>query len=292
MSEMNVRTNLNNLLVISIFLLGLPGYAGGQTTDPMPADGARYVDSEVELRWSCSLDVSLYYVYFGENSDDVSNGTGGTLQGSQTAASFAVGSPGHPYPDGLVPGATYYWRIDAVESGRAATLHKGDVWSFTVAPRTANDPSPADGGKSANLNVVLSWGKGVGAQWHEIYFGENFADVDAGTGGTYKLSVSATVSIYITGSLQAGKVYYWRIDEVEADGTIHKGDIWSFTAAAQVWAFPDAEGWAASTPGGRGGTIIRVTNLNADGSGSFAEAVAAPGPRSRAALIFPMIPPP
>ncbi len=44
-------------------------------------------------------------------------------------------------------------------------------------------------------------------------------------------------------------------------------------------AFPDAVGWAACTPGGRGGRIIRVTNLNADGPGSFAEAVRAGGPR-------------
>ena len=265
---------------MSVFLLGLPGYAGGQTAaNPVPADGARYVDPEVELRWPRSLDVSAYYVYFGENSADVNDGTGGTFQGSQTKTSFVVGSPGHPYPDGLVPGTTYYWRIDAVVAGRATTIHKGDVWSFTVAPNTAHDPSPADGGKSANLNVVLSWEKGVGAEWHDIYFGENFADVDAGTGGTYKLSMRATGSIYITGPLQVGKVYYWRVDEIEADGTIHKGDVWSFTAGAQVWAFPDAEGWAASTPGGRGGKIIRVINLNADGSGSFAAAVAASGPR-------------
>lgn len=44
-------------------------------------------------------------------------------------------------------------------------------------------------------------------------------------------------------------------------------------------AFPGAMGWAAQTPGGRGGRIIRVTTLAAKGPGSFAEAVAAKGPR-------------
>jgi hypothetical protein len=44
-------------------------------------------------------------------------------------------------------------------------------------------------------------------------------------------------------------------------------------------AFPGAVGWAGETPGGRGGRIVRVTNLNAEGTGSFAEAVAAKGPR-------------
>jgi pectate lyase len=44
-------------------------------------------------------------------------------------------------------------------------------------------------------------------------------------------------------------------------------------------AFPGAQGWAAHTPGGRGGRIIRVTTLEASGPGSFAEALAASGPR-------------
>lgn len=44
-------------------------------------------------------------------------------------------------------------------------------------------------------------------------------------------------------------------------------------------AFPGAQGWAAHTPGGRGGKIIRVTTLKAEGPGSFAEAVKTPGPR-------------
>jgi len=48
---------------------------------------------------------------------------------------------------------------------------------------------------------------------------------------------------------------------------------------SQQLAFPGAMGWAASTPGGRGGRIIKVTNLNPDGPGSFVAAVQAKGPR-------------
>ncbi|WP_216961443.1 hypothetical protein [Lysobacter sp. MMG2] len=44
-------------------------------------------------------------------------------------------------------------------------------------------------------------------------------------------------------------------------------------------AFPGAQGWAAHTPGGRGGQVIRVTTLAASGPGSFAQALATPGPR-------------
>ncbi|HYE44653.1 MAG TPA: pectate lyase [Caulobacter sp.] len=44
-------------------------------------------------------------------------------------------------------------------------------------------------------------------------------------------------------------------------------------------AFPGALGWAARTPGGRGGQILRVTTLAADGPGSFRAAVETKGPR-------------
>jgi pectate lyase len=45
-------------------------------------------------------------------------------------------------------------------------------------------------------------------------------------------------------------------------------------------AFPGAVGWAAQTPGGRGGRIIKVTSLAADGPGSLRAAVAEKGPRT------------
>src|SRR5687767_14505140 len=50
-------------------------------------------------------------------------------------------------------------------------------------------------------------------------------------------------------------------------------------ASGKELAFPGAEGWAAFTPGGRGGKIIRVTTLEASGPGSFLEALNTRGPR-------------
>jgi pectate lyase len=48
---------------------------------------------------------------------------------------------------------------------------------------------------------------------------------------------------------------------------------------AEPLAFPGALGWAAKTPGGRGGAVIRVINLNPEGPGSFRAAVETKGPR-------------
>jgi len=51
------------------------------------------------------------------------------------------------------------------------------------------------------------------------------------------------------------------------------------TAAETPLAFPGAMGAAATTPGGRGGEIVRVTTLAPNGPGSFLEAVKKTGPR-------------
>ena len=49
--------------------------------------------------------------------------------------------------------------------------------------------------------------------------------------------------------------------------------------AGELPSFPGAEGFGAVAVGGRGGKVIKVTNLNARGPGSFAAAAGAEGPR-------------
>src|SRR5262245_46231734 len=44
-------------------------------------------------------------------------------------------------------------------------------------------------------------------------------------------------------------------------------------------AFPGAVGWARTTAGGRGGQILRVTNLAINGPGSLTDALLTSGPR-------------
>ncbi|PPJ41433.1 MULTISPECIES: pectate lyase [unclassified Pseudoxanthomonas] len=54
----------------------------------------------------------------------------------------------------------------------------------------------------------------------------------------------------------------------------------AWAADTRPLAFPGAQGSAAHTPGGRGGTVLRVTTLAAEGPGSLKAALMAKGPRT------------
>jgi len=198
--------------------------------NPNPADDAILRDTWVSISWTAGDYAASHDVYLGENFDDVAAGTGDTFQGNQAGTYFTIGFPGFLYPDGLVPGTTYYWRIDEI-GAKGTTKYKGPVWSFTIAPKTGYDPEPADGTEFVDPNVVLSWKPGFGAMLHHIYFGDNFANVNDGTGNTYKGPVG--FSKYTPGTLGLGKAFYWRVDEFDGFAT-YKGDVWGFTTPGAV----------------------------------------------------------
>jgi hypothetical protein len=194
---------------------------------PNPPDGGLHADTWVTLSWRAGDFAVSHDVYLGENFDDVNNGTGGTFRGNQTGTFYVAGFPGFAYPNGLVPGTTYYWRIDEVNAADPNSPWKGKIWRFTVPPKKAYNPSPADGAKFIDATATtLSWTAGFGAKLHTVYFGDNFDTVSNAAGGLPQ----APTSYSPAGPLKQDTTYYWRVDEFDAAAT-HKGDIWSFTTA-------------------------------------------------------------
>jgi len=192
---------------------------------PTPADGAYFENTWGNLFWKPGAFAVSHDLYMGENLYDVDNGTGDTFVGNQSTMDIIVGFPGFPFPDGLVPGTTYYWRIDEVNEKEPNSPWKGDIWSFSVPPRTAYAPIPADGGESVALDVELNWTGGFEAKLHTVYFGDNFDDVSNAAGGALLGDPFFTPP----GPLEFAKTYYWRVDEFDPPFT-HKGEVWSFTA--------------------------------------------------------------
>jgi hypothetical protein len=101
--------------------------------NPSPADEASYGNTWAMLEWSPGAFAASHDVYFGDNYEDVNAGAESTFVGNQTETFVVVGVSGSPFPDGLVPGTTYYWRIDEVNVLDPDSPWKGSVWSFTVA---------------------------------------------------------------------------------------------------------------------------------------------------------------
>jgi hypothetical protein len=197
--------------------------ASNKAANPTPVDGGINATTWGSLGWLAAPSAVSHDVYFGESLADVEAGTGDTFRGNLVDTFLFFGIFGYPYPDGLVPGTRYYWRIDEVAAD--GTKETGDVWSFLVPPKSAYEPNPVDDSKFVDPDVILTWTPGHGAVFHTVYFGDDFDTVSNATGAAQSGSVK-----YDPGTLDREKTYYWRVDE--SDGTnLYKGDVWSFRTA-------------------------------------------------------------
>jgi len=230
---------------IKIFLNAVKYMTGAasrvKASGPNPEDGAIIEGTWVTLSWTPGDFAASHDVYLGDNLDDVSdaNQSAEVFRGNQVETFFTAGFPGFLYPEGLVPGTTYYWRIDEVNAPPDETVFKGDVWSFSVPPKTAYNPDPANNAEAIGPeNVTLSWTAGYGAKLHTVYVDTDYDQISNATGG---MMVGSTT--YNAGSLEAEKVYYWRVDEFDGVET-YKGDTWTFTTPGAVSAPQPPDGAA------------------------------------------------
>jgi len=210
--------------------------AATQAFGPDPADGALLEATWASLSWGALDSAVSHDVYLGDNLDDVNDGVGDSFQGSQTGTTFLVGFPGFPIPGGLIPGTTYYWRIDEVNDADPNSPWKGSIWSFSIAPKTAYNPDPADGAEFVDPNAIFTWTGGFGSKLHTVYIGDNYDDVSNAAGGMPLGSPS-----YDPDTLEREKILFWRVDEFDGMET-HKGDVWSFTTPGAAGSLQPANG--------------------------------------------------
>ncbi|MHC4740110.1 MAG: hypothetical protein ACYS9Y_14470, partial [Planctomycetota bacterium] len=86
-------------------------------------------------------------------------------------------------------------------------------------PGQASNPSPADSATGVAVDADLIWTAGTGSTSSDVYFGTS-------SPGSYQGNQTATT--FDPGTMANGMTYYWRIDEINAQGTT-TGAVWSFT---------------------------------------------------------------
>ncbi|MHC4395701.1 MAG: DNRLRE domain-containing protein [Planctomycetota bacterium] len=216
----------------------------GAASIPSPAGSATDVSITADLSWTAGSGATSRDVYFGTSSP-------GTSQGNQTATTFDTGT--------MSNNTTYYWRIDEVNAAGTTT---GTVWSFTTiaaasVPGQATSPNPANSATEVSITADLSWTAGTDSTSSDVYFGTDSSPDSGEDQG------NQTATTFEPGTLNNDTTYYWRIDEINAQGTT-TGSVWSFTTVASGGQVTEEFGDAADSnyPGTIGDTY---TNVGSDG---------------------------
>ncbi len=208
----------------------------------VPANGATGVPTTPTLSWNASSGAASYDVYFGAAS----------------SPPLVANTAGTVYSTGVVSAGTlYYWRVVAKNAGGS---NASATWSFTTqvaAPPAPVLSAPANGATGVSATTVLNWSASSGATSYDVYFG---------TASSPPLVTNTAGTVYSTGVLSAGTLYYWQVVAKNAGGS-NGSATWSFTT--QV-AAPPAPVLNAPVNGATGVSATTVLNWSASsGAASY-----------------------
>ncbi|MCL5281891.1 MAG: LamG domain-containing protein [Planctomycetes bacterium] len=130
-------------------------------------------------------------------------------------------------------GCDWIGDIDDVQMYNNA-LTADQIAEICPPSRAAKNPNPADGAVGVSM-PLFRWDAGYKGVMHEVYLGTSPDLAAADLAGPR----SGMTMFYYTKPLTPGATYYWRVDEIEADGTtVNTGDVWSFTMQALTAYLP------------------------------------------------------
>jgi hypothetical protein len=88
-------------------------------------------------------------------------------------------------------------------------------------------------------DLELSWMSGANATGHKVYMGTSADEL------TLLAEMNDSTSTVVP-ALERGVIYYWRVDEVQPDGSVVTGDVWSFSPGGLVGFWKLNEGSAST----------------------------------------------
>jgi len=130
-----------------------------------------------------------------------------------------------PWGDGVVDAADLEVLMD----------QWGEEVNYLHDPRQASRPMPSDHSISdVEQAVSIRWVPGRYTVQHDVYVGMDHIDVEeadmSDTTGIYRGRQEAC-EYTLPEAVLPNQTFYWRIDELNTDTTIAKGQVWSFSVA-------------------------------------------------------------
>jgi regulation of enolase protein 1 (concanavalin A-like superfamily) len=196
----------------------------------------------VAMTWKGG-DLIRFYTNGKEDTPSGRNGpnNAGTISGCTTlivgrGGKDVAGNPGNGW-NGLIDDVRIYSTVLTAAQIAEIAANKPLTLKATL-------PNPADGATAVSM-PLFQWTKGDTAVFHNVYLGTT-ADL---TAANLVAPNQPFNMFYYTPGLTPGVVNYWRVDEVEADGTIRKGDVWKFSATPKTaWGANPGDGAAYIAP--------------------------------------------
>jgi Concanavalin A-like lectin/glucanases superfamily len=142
-----------------------------------------------------------------------------------------------PFRIGTCAGVTFDGLIDDVRLYDRAMTWDEVRRIMYGSPLLASGPQPQDGVLTDIARaLVLKWDAGALAVEHDVYLGTDEAEVreaTVATEGVYRGRQPADATSYAVpeAPLQWNGTYYWRVDEIDADGAVTEGKVWRFQTA-------------------------------------------------------------
>ncbi|UCD00107.1 MAG: discoidin domain-containing protein, partial [Phycisphaerales bacterium] len=174
------------------------------------------------------------------------NGTDWTALADVTEFARAPGTAGYAHDTTVDFGgvtAKYVKLTVANNWGGVLPQYSLSEVRFFYIPVVAREPSPDSGATDVDVDATLSWRAGRDAATHDVYLSTDVqAVIDGNAPATSLIEAS-----YGPVTLDLGKMYFWRVDEVNDAETpaAWQGEVWNFKTIQSIVVddFEDYNDW-------------------------------------------------